>query len=217
MCIKVLIVDDHAIVRSGITLLLQMQPDMQVVGEAHNGAQAYELTIANKPDVVLMDISMKGENGLSATLRLKQALPGIEILILTMFEDKDLMYNALQAGASGYILKSAKETEMMDAIRSVYRKEVYLYSSAATELLLDYISKVETGDLSFDFSSLSAREQEIVSLAARGYTNKNISEQLFMSVKTVETHKSKIMEKLQIKTRQELVSYAYKHGLLHFE
>lgn len=217
MTIHILIVDDHAIVRSGIRMLLSTQPGMQVIGEASNGSEAYDLAISLKPEVILMDIAMSGENGLSATFRLKQALPDTEILILTMFEDRDLLFNALKAGASGYVLKSAQESDLMTAIRTVHRGEVYLYPSAEKHLIREYILKAQEGETAFDFSGLSARELEVIALSAKGYSNKDIGKSLHLSVKTVETHKSKIMEKLRLSTRQELVSYAYKHGLLHFD
>jgi len=215
--IKILIADDHAIVRSGLVLLLQMQPDMQVVGEAADGAQAYDQALALKPDVVLMDIAMSKENGLFATKRLKQKLPDIHVLILTMYQDKDLLFNALHAGASGYALKRAHQSDLIEAIRTVARGEIYLPDYATEQLLQEYFQQTKDGKSSTMTSKLSQREQEVVALTAQGLTNKQIGKSLHLSVKTIEAHKSRIMEKLNLQTRHKLVRYAYVNGLLHFE
>ncbi|NHN29517.1 response regulator [Paenibacillus agricola] len=217
MSIKVLLVDDHAVLLSGLTMLINSQADMMVIGTASNAIEAYEAVMRLQPDVVMMDISMAGENGLSATYRIKQALPQVEILILTMFDDHDLLFNALKAGATGYMLKTAQELDVTNAIRTVYRGEVYLYQNAAKELIAEFLDKVNKGTHLFEVSSLTPRENDIISRIAKGYSNKEIGETLYLSVKTVEAHKSKIMEKLQLRTRQKLVSYAFKHGLLHFD
>jgi two-component system response regulator NreC len=217
MSIRVLLVDDHALLLSGLTMLINCQMDMMVVGTASNGVEAYEAAMKLQPDVVMMDISMTGENGLSATYRLKQALPQVEILILTMHDDRDLLFNALKAGATGYMLKTAQEMDVMNAIRMVYRGEVYLHHNAAKELIKELLDKINKGTHLYELSSLTPRENDIISRIAKGYSNKEIGESLYLSVKTVEAHKSKIMDKLQLRTRQKLVSYAFKHGLLHFD
>lgn len=217
MTIKILIADDHAIVRSGLILLLEMQPDMQVVGEAANGSQAYDKALALKPDVVLMDIAMSGESGLYATKRLKQKMPDIHVLILTMFQDKDLLFNALHAGASGYTLKSAQQTDLIEAIRTVYRGEIFLPECATEQILREYFQQSKESKESLANFNLTQREQEVVALTAQGFSNKQMGESLHLSVKTIEAHKSRIMEKLNLQSRHELVRYAYINGLLHFE
>ncbi|GIM47900.1 DNA-binding response regulator [Collibacillus ludicampi] len=218
MSIRVLIADDHAIVRSGLSMLINAQSDMEVVGAATDGREAVERALQLKPDVVLMDLSMPpGENGLSATARLKEAAPEIEVLILTMHEDEEYLFRVLQAGASGYILKSALDMDLIAAIRTVYQGAAYLYPSATKALIQEFLQRVQKGEDMEHYHVLSDREQEILSLVAQGYSNKEIAEKLIVSVKTVETHKAKIMEKLHLKTRPELVRYALRKGLLHLE
>ncbi|WP_018131595.1 response regulator [Effusibacillus pohliae] len=218
MSIQVLIADDHAIVRSGLSMLINAQSDMEVVGTAADGKEAVDKALQLQPHVVLMDLSMPpGENGLIATERLKQAAPGIEILVLTMHDDEEYLFRVLQAGASGYILKSAPDVDLINAIRTVHRGEAYLYPSAAKALIQEFLQRVQKGDDVDGFHVLTDREREILALIAKGYSNKEIAEQLVVSVKTVETHKMKIMEKLHLKTRPELVRYAVKKGLLDFE
>lgn len=218
MSIRVLIADDHAIVRSGLAMLINAQEDMEVVGMAADGGEAYSLALQLRPDVVLMDLSMPpGENGLTATARIKEAAPEIVILVLTMHEDEGYLFRVLQAGASGYILKSALDMDLLTAIRTVSRGEAYLYPSATKWLIQEFLQRVQRGEDTESFHILSEREQEILTLIAKGYSNKEIAEKLVVSVKTVETHKAKIMEKLHLKTRPELVRYALKKGLLQFE
>jgi two-component system response regulator NreC len=218
MSIRILIADDHAIVRSGLSMLINAQSDMEVVGTAADGREAYELAMQLKPDLVLMDLSMPpGENGLSATARLKEAAPEIEILILTMHDDEEYLFRVLQAGASGYILKNAPDVDLIAAIRTVYQGAAYLYPSATKTLIQEFLQRVQKGEDMDHYRVLTEREQEILSLIAQGYSNKEIAEMLVISVKTVETHKAKIMEKLHLKTRPELVRYALKKGLLQFE
>ncbi|MGE5703119.1 MAG: response regulator [Clostridia bacterium] len=218
MSIRVLIADDHAVVRSGLSMLINAQQDMEVVGTAADGREAFDKALEIKPDVVVMDISMPpGESGLSATARLKEAAPGINILILTMHDDEEYLFRVLQAGASGYILKSAPDFDLIAAIRQVYGGAAYLYPSATKSLIQEFIQRVQSGEDQGKFDVLTDREREILSLIAKGYSNKEIAEQLILSVKTIETHKTKIMEKLHLKTRPELVRYAAKKGLLEFE
>ncbi len=218
MSIRVLIADDHAIVRSGLSMLIGSQSDMQVVGTAADGKEAYEKALELRPDIVLMDLSMPpGENGLSATQRLKEAAPDIDILILTMHDDEEYLFRVLQAGASGYVLKSAPDMELLSALRTVAQGAAYLYPSATKSLISEFLQRVKKGEDGDSYQILTEREKETLSLIAKGYTNKEIAEQLVVSVKTVETHKAHIMEKLQLKTRPELVRYALKKGLLDFE
>ncbi|NHN33619.1 response regulator [Paenibacillus agricola] len=215
--IKLCIVDDHAVVRSGLMMLLNAKEDMEVIGEASEGNEAIELALRLRPDVVLMDLSMpNGKDGLSAAKDLKQALPDLAVLILTMHDDDEYLFRAIHAGASGYILKTAPHEELLKAIRSVAAGHAYLYPTATKRLMSQYVDQLQGGDSS-SFDTLSDREKEVVSLVAKGYSNKEVAEQLVISVKTVESHKSNVMEKLHLKTRPELVKYAMKKGLLNFE
>ncbi|KPC70302.1 histidine kinase [Thermoactinomyces vulgaris] len=214
---RVLIADDHAIVRSGLTLLINSQPDMEVVGAAMDGKEAVDLSLELQPDIVLMDLSMPpGENGLTATKKLKEAAPEINVLILTMHDDEEYLFRVLHAGASGYILKNAEDMELIRAIQTVSQGAAYLYPSATKMLIQEFLNRVQIGEQLEDYHILTQREQEVLSLIAQGYTNKEIAEKLVLSVKTIESHKANIMEKLHLKTRPELVRYALKKGLLDF-
>lgn len=218
MGIAVLVVDDHAIVRSGLTSLLNGHTDIEVVGEAADGDEAIQMATMVKPAVVLMDLSMPhGKDGLTATAELKRLLPDTAILVLTMHDDEEYLFRAIHAGASGYILKSAPHDELLTAIRSVACGDAYLYPTATKRLMSDYLEKLKHGEQGGTYESLSEREKEILGWVAKGYANKEIAEQLVISVKTVETHKSHLMEKLGLKTRPELIKFALKKGLLHFE
>ncbi|WP_275900953.1 response regulator [Paenibacillus periandrae] len=215
--IKLCIVDDHAVVRSGLMMLLNTKEDMEVIGEASEGNEAIELALSLRPDVVLMDLSMPhGKDGLTAAKELKQVLPDIAVLILTMHDDDEYLFRAIHAGASGYILKTAPHDELLTAIRSVAAGNAYLYPTATKRLMIEYVDRLRDGDGS-SMETLSERETEVVSLVAKGYSNKEVAEQLVISVKTVESHKANVMEKLGLKTRPELVKYAMKKGLLNFE
>lgn len=216
--LRILVVDDHAVVRSGLILLLDGKHDMNVIGEAADGDEAIQKSIELKPDVVLMDLSMPhGKNGLTATAELKKALPDTSVLILTMHDDEEYLFRAIHAGASGYILKSAPHDELLKAIVHIAAGNAYLYPSATKRLISDYIDKIKNGEHAGNFESLSDREKDILAKVAQGYSNKEIAEQLFISVKTVESHKSNLMEKLDLKTRPDLVKFAMKKGLLNFE
>ncbi|GGD00351.1 DNA-binding response regulator [Thalassobacillus devorans] len=214
--IKVLLVDDHAVVRMGLKMLLNSLPDMEVVGEASEGNEGIEKALEQKPDAVLMDLSMPhGKDGLSATAELKKQLPDTAILILTMHDDEEYLFRAIQAGASGCVLKSAPHDELVNAIRSVCQGDAYLHPSAQKRLMEEYLGNLKN-DGADTYQLLSDREKEVLTLIAKGYSNKEIAEKLVISVKTVETHKGNLMEKLQMKTRPELVSFALKKGLLGY-
>lgn len=216
--IKLCIVDDHAVVRSGLRMLLSDQEDIEIVGEASEGDEAIQVALQLRPDVVLMDLNMPhGKDGMTATKDIKQLLPEIAILILTMHDDDEYLFRAIHAGASGYILKNAPHHELLTAIRTVAAGNAYLYPTATKRLMSEYMDQIRNANKAGSFEILSVREKEIVSLVVKGYSNKEVAEQLFISVKTVETHKSNIMEKLGFKTRPELVQYAMKKGLLNFE
>ena len=216
--IRILVVDDHAVVRSGLHLLLNGKHGCEGVGEAADGDEAIAKAEELRPDVVLMDLSMPhGKDGLTSTAELKKLLPDTSVLILTMHDDEGYLFRAIQAGASGYILKSAPHEELLTAIRNISAGEAYLYPTATKRLMSDYMERMKRGEHQGTYESLSEREKEILAKVAQGYANKEIAEQLVISVKTVETHKSNLMEKLDLKTRPDLVKFAMKKGLLNFE
>ncbi|MDO7906838.1 response regulator transcription factor [Paenibacillus sp. JX-17] len=216
--VRILVVDDHIVVRSGLIALLDGKHEITVIGDAADGDEAIAKAQELKPDVVLMDFSMPpGKDGLTATTELKKLMPDVAILILTMHDDEEYLFRAIQAGASGYILKSAPHQELISAIQSVAEGSAYLHPTATKRLMSEYLDKVKQEGASGPYELLSEREKEILGWVAKGYSNKEIAEHLIISVKTVETHKSNLMEKLQLKTRPELVKYAMKKGLLNFE
>lgn len=214
--IKILLVDDHAVVRSGLKMLLNTNPEMEVIGEASEGNEGIKKALKLKPNVVVMDLSMPhGKDGLTATGELKKQMPEVNILILTMHDDEEYLFRAVQAGASGCILKSAPHDELMSAIESVANGNAYLHPAATKRLMEEYLGSLKHGS-NDTYNLLSDREREVLTLIAKGYSNKEIAEQLVISVKTVETHKGNLMEKLQMKTRPELVEFAVKKGLLGY-
>ncbi len=214
---SILLVDDHAVVRTGLKMLLNDLNDMEVVGEASEGEEAIKKVEELQPKVVLMDLSMPhGKDGLSATVEIKKRWPEVQILILTMHDDEEYLFRVIQAGASGCILKSALHHELIHAISVVAEGSAYLYPTATKKLMEDYLERMKSGKDADTYSLLSDREKEVLTLIAKGFSNKEIGEKLVISVKTVENHKSNIMEKLKLKTRPELVEYALKKGLLGY-
>ncbi|MCS6826357.1 MAG: response regulator transcription factor [Caldilinea sp.] len=212
--IRVLLVDDHMIVRVGLKALINAEPDMEVIGEADNGAEGVAAAVALHPDVVVMDISMPVMDGLEATRRIRRERPDVQVLILTVHAHEKYLFPVLKAGAAGYVLKSTVDTELLDAIRTVARGGAFLYPSATRMLLEDYISQVNSGVAMDAYESLSEREREVLKLLALGYTAAQIGEKLVLSPKTVETYRTRIMEKLNLSSRPDLVQYALKRGLL---
>lgn len=211
--IRVLIADDHTIVRSGVRLLLAAEPDIDVVGEALNGREAVTLAESLQPDVILMDITMPKMDGLEATRQIKNSFPDIHVLVLTMHRSDEYFFEMLQAGASGYVLKGAETSELINAVRVVSRDEVFLYPTMAQKLVQGYLSLVEWDEE--NLPPLSPREKEILRLLAEGYSNKEIGEKLVISPSTVHTHRSNIMDKLELSNRRELIQYARERGIIH--
>ncbi|MCL5998397.1 MAG: response regulator transcription factor [Chloroflexi bacterium] len=212
--IRVLIADDHTIVRQGLHALLQAQPDIQVVGEAGDGAEAVRLAHEAHPSIAIMDIAMPVMDGLVATRVIKRDVPEVHVLILTMHENDEYFFRALQAGASGYVLKQAAATDLIAAIRAVARGEVFLYPSIAKKLLLDYLRRAQTGESLSTPEQLTLREHEVLALIAEGLSNREIAERLVLSRSTVQTHYSHILQKLGLQNRVELIRYALRHGLI---
>ncbi|HLB47248.1 MAG TPA: response regulator transcription factor [Anaerolineales bacterium] len=210
---KVLIADDHTIVRSGVRLLLQAEPDIEVVGEALDGGQAVTMAESLRPDVVLMDIAMPGTSGLEATRQIKSRFPEMCVLVLTMHRSDEYFFEMLKAGASGYILKGADTSELIGAIRTVARGEVFLYPAMAKELLRDYLSRLQESDSSGQ-PALTPREKEILRLLAEGHSNKEIAEKLVVSPSTIHSHRTNLMKKLNLSSRYELIQYARQRGLI---
>jgi DNA-binding NarL/FixJ family response regulator len=214
--IRLLVADDHPVVRTGLCTFLSAQPDMEVVGEAINGTTAVERALELTPDVVVMDITMEGVNGLAATREIRKHLPQTKVLILTIHNSVEYLRQALEAGATGYVLKQAADTELAVAIRVVQRGEIFLYPVFTQVLLEDMAQNREMDDLSRrdSYELLSRREKEVLRLVALGYTNRQIADRLYLSVKTVGTYRARLMTKLNLKGRPALVRYALRKGLL---
>lgn len=212
--IRVLLADDHAIVRQGVKMILTNEPDIEVVGEAEDGEQAVDMAKKLKPDVAVLDISMPGINGIEATRQIKAALPNVQTLALTMHADDAYVFQVLKAGGSGYVLKRAAATDLVQAIHAARRGEAFLYPSVAKAVVADYLKRVESGEGRETYDGLTEREREILTLVAEGATNQQISEKLYISVKTVQTHRTHIMEKLNLHDRTMLVRYAIRKGLI---
>jgi two-component system, NarL family, response regulator NreC len=211
MKLRVLIADDHGVLRAGLRALLNTEDNLEVVGEAADGDTALRLVSRLRPDIVLLDLSMPGPGGIEVTRKLKEMLPATKALILTVHEDETLMREALRAGASGYIIKRAVESELLSAINAVSRGDVYVHPALTKWLLKEAAPATPTKR---DPSALSPRETEVLRLIASGHTNTQIAEVLGLSVRTVESHRANIIGKLRLESRVELVSYALQNNLL---
>ena len=212
--IRILVADDHTVIRRGIVGLLNTQPDMEVIDEAGNGREAVAKTEATSPDVVLLDVAMPELNGLGATRTIKGQWPNVQVLILTMHDREDYLFEALRAGASGYVLKGADTEDLLTAVRSVARGEVYLYPQVARGLVSDYLRRVQSGEDVASFDGLTDREREILQLIAEGKTAAQIAEDLHISPHTVQSHRDNIMTKLDLHNRAALIRYAIRRGLV---
>ena len=206
---RIVIADDHGIVRSGIRLLLERQPDLEVVAEAADGIEARDTVIRERPDLAILDVKMPGLTGLQATREIKAQAPEVSILILSMHDDERYLFEALKAGASGYVLKSQADTDLLAAIRSVERGEPFLSPAAQQALIRDVLERGEQAE-----SELTPREEEIVKMVAEANTSREIAEMLHLSEKTVENHRANAMKKLGMRDRVELVRYAIRQGLI---
>jgi DNA-binding NarL/FixJ family response regulator len=209
---RILIADDHGVLRAGLRALLNAEPDIEVVGEASDGDETLRLAHTLEPDIVLLDISMPGVGGIEATRRLKNLRSAARVLILTVHEDAGLLKEAMRAGASGYIVKRAAESELVNAIRAVSRGDLYVHPTMTRALLDGTASGRE--DAYAGVEQPTPREIEVLRLVAQGHTNRQIADILTISVRTVESHRANLMGKLNLHSRVELVRYAMKHGLL---
>ncbi|MBF6606862.1 MAG: response regulator transcription factor [Chloroflexi bacterium] len=212
--IRVVVVDDHTLIRQGIVGLLDSQPDIEVVGQAGSGQEAIATVVEIAPDIVLMDISMPGMSGLNATREIKSRLPGVQVVMLTIHDREDYLYQALRAGASGYVLKGADVHDLLAAVRSARRGEVYLYPSITKTLVTDYLRRARGGEAAESYGGLSDREREILNLIAQGRTTAEIAGELVLSPHTVQSHRDHIMAKLDLHSKAALIRYAIEKGLL---
>ncbi len=216
--LRVVIADDHAVVRSGLRLILGTQPDIEIAGEAATGEEAVRQTLLLRPDMILLDISMPGINGLDAARAIREQAPEVRIVVLTVYDDEAYLREFLQLGAAGYVLKQAADTELLAAIRAVQRGEPFIYPSLTRQLIGLYLKQSHpeppTGGREVE---LSPRETEVLRLVALGLSGRQIADRLFISTSTVETHRAHVMEKLGLRGRAQLVRYALSKGLLQGE
>jgi DNA-binding NarL/FixJ family response regulator len=208
--VRILIADDHGIVRSGLRLLLERQPDMEVVAEADDGVTAVATALAERPDLCILDVGMPRMTGLQATHEIKSHAPEVTVLILSMHDDERYLFEALRAGASGYVLKREADQELVDAARAVVRGDAFLTNAAERSLIRDWMADSSTGPT----EPLTPREQEVIKLIAEAHTNAQIAEILHLSEKTVESHRANLLRKLGMRDRVELVRYAIRRGLV---
>ncbi len=214
--IRILLADDHVVLRSGLEGLLSAEPDLRVVGEVGTGEEAVQMTTLLKPDVVIMDLDMPGMGGLEATRQIAALEQGTRVLVLTMHAEEEYLLPVLEAGGSGYVRKTSVDEDLIRAIHTVARDEVFLYPTATKLLLQGYKRAEEKGEAS-PVEALSDREREVLTLTAEGYSSSEIGKKLYLSPKTVDTYRARIMQKLELTHRSELVRFALKSGLLKVE
>lgn len=217
MAIKVMLVEDHAIVREGLKALLASEKDIEVVGEAGNFTEALQVAARTRPEVVVMDLRLPDQSVIEVTRALKETFPDIKVVILSMYDEEELVIRALKSGATGYVLKRAGVTELLKAIRAVCSGEAYLDSTIARRVVEGLQKGVSLKQRVGAEPELTPREEEILRLVAQGLTNQEIARRLFISIKTVQAHRANLMKKLGVHDRVELVKYALKKGLLHLE
>jgi DNA-binding NarL/FixJ family response regulator len=209
---RILIADDHSIVRSGLKKVLDAKPDMEVVAEAEDGHEAVEKALKEDVHLVILDVSMPRKTGIQAAAELHKRKPELRVLMLSMHDSEQFLFEALKAGASGYVLKSGADTDIVDAVRAAMRGDSYLYPSAVTAIVRDYVERGGRGEEQFDV--LTPRELEVLKLIAEANTNRQIADALFISIKTVERHRQNILDKLGMRDRVELTRYAIRRGLI---
>ena len=209
---RILIADDFAIVRQGLKKVLDAKPDLEVVAEAEDGREAVDKALKEDVHLAILDVSMPRMTGIQATAELQKRKPELKTLMLSMHDSEQFLFEALKAGASGYVLKSGADTDIVDAVRAAMRGDSYLYPSAVTTLVRDYVERGGRGEEQFHV--LTPRELEVLKLIAEAYTNKQIADALYISVKTVERHRQNILDKLGMRDRVELTRYAIRRGLI---
>lgn len=209
---RILIADDHPIVRSGLRKVIDSKPDLEVVAEAEDGAEAVDKALKEEVDLAILDVSMPRMTGIQATAELHKRRPELKTLILSMHDSEQFLFEALKAGASGYVLKSGADTDIVDACRAAMRGDSYLYPSAVATLVRDYVERGGHGEDEYDV--LTPRELEVLKLIAEAHTSKDIAQALFISIKTVERHRQNILDKLGMRDRVELTRYAIRRGLI---
>jgi DNA-binding NarL/FixJ family response regulator len=209
---RILIADDHPIVRSGLKKVLDARPDMEVVAEAEDGAEAVEKALSEDVHLAILDVSMPRKTGIQAAAELHKRKPELRLVMLTMHDSEQFLFEALKAGASGYVLKSGADTDIVDAVRAAMRGDSFLYPSAVTTLVRDYVERGGRGEEQFDV--LTPRELEVLKLIAEARTSKEIAKELWISIKTVERHRQNILDKLGMSDRVELTRYAIRRGLI---
>lgn len=212
LTIRILLADDHGLVRRGLRMILDSQPDLEVAAEAGDGAEAVELALSTDVDLAILDISMPRMTGLQATRELQQRRPELRVLILSMHENEQYLYEALRAGASGYVVKNVADRDLVEACRATMRGEPFLYPGAVTALINDHLRRARDGET--PRSPLTPRETEVIKLVAESYTNRQIAQALVISEKTVDRHRANILEKLGMRDRVELTRYAIRNGLV---
>jgi DNA-binding NarL/FixJ family response regulator len=210
---RILLADDHSMVRRGLRMVLDAEPDLEVVAEASDGHEAVELAVSEEIDLAVLDVAMPRLTGLQASAELKRRRPEVRTLMLSMYDSEQYFFEALKAGASGYVLKSAADRDLVEACRSAMRGEPFLYPAAVTALIRDYLDRAGRGE-TVPADPLTPRELEIVKLVAEGYSSDEIAEALVISKKTVEHHRSHVLEKLGMRDRVELTRYAIRRGLV---
>jgi DNA-binding NarL/FixJ family response regulator len=210
---RILLADDHEVVRSGLRMVLDAVPDLEVVAEAGDGAEAVKTALAEGVDLAVLDVSMPRMTGLQAALELSRREPNMRVLILSMHDDERYFFEALKAGASGYVLKTAANRDLIEACRAAMRGEPFLYPAAVTALIRDYLERARGGEATPE-DPLTPRELEVVKLIAEGHTSEEIAGQLFISKKTVDRHRGNILEKLGMRNRVQLTHYAIRRGLV---
>ena len=215
--VRVVVVDDHTLVRQGIVGLLDNEADIDVVGQAGDAQEALRAIAELSPDVVLMDVTMPGVSGLEATGEVRARFPAVQVIILTIHDREDYLFRALRAGAVGYVLKGADVQDLLAAVRSARRGEVYLYPTATKALVADYLRRARSGEDRTAYERLSDREREILNLIAQGRTTPEIAAELFLSPHTVQSHRDRIMAKLGLHSKAALIKYAIARGLIDLE
>ena len=212
--IKLLLVDDHEVIRTGLRMLLASQPDLIIVGEAASGKEAIEVTGRCQPDVIIMDITLPDISGIETTRLIREQFPNLAVVALTIHEDEQYFFEMLQAGASGYVPKRAAPDDLITAIHAAHAKEVYIYPSLAKALVDDFLNRAAQEASQSSMDGLSQREKEVLSLLAEGLSNDEIGERLRISKHTVARHRENLMRKLELHSRSELVKYAIRKGLI---